>query len=82
MGIMLNKNDQNDDELSRRINADLRERAAAGLDGGEAVEGAEAPDLAEDAEYVKNFKKTNRFGWVWIVLIVLAIAALVSIAMV
>ena len=80
MGVMVNKNNQIDNELSRRINADLRAKAMAGLDDG--PEGEETPDFAEDSEYVKNFKKTSRFGWVWIVLIVLAIGAIISIVVI
>ena len=74
MGVIVNKT-QDDDELTRRINADLRSRAAQNLSEGS----AESPDLAEDSEYVKNFKKTSKFGWVWILLIVLALVAIVAI---
>ena len=79
MGIMVNKNNQIDNELTRRINADLREKAVqtSGDIGDD-----EVPDFAEDSAYVKNFKKTSRFGWVWIVLIILAIVAIVAIVMI
>lgn len=79
MGVIVNKNNQQDNELSRRINADLREKAlrASGVVGDD-----ETPDFAEDSEYVKDFKKTGRFGWVWVVLIVLAIISIISIVMV
>ena len=80
MGVMVNKNEQINNELSRRINADLRAKATAGLDEGPGDEGT--PDFAEDSEYVKNFKKTSKFGWVWIVLIVLAIGAIISIVVI
>ena len=73
MGIIVNKNDELNDELSRRISADLRERAV--------VEESD-PDFAEDAEYVKELKKTGRFSWIWIVLVVLAIISFVSIVMI
>lgn len=72
MGIIVNKNQQEDNELARRINADLREKAMETVGDGD----VSAPDLAEDAEYVKNLKKTSKFGWVWIVLIVLAIISI------
>ena len=75
MGVIVNKNDSQD-ELTRRINADLRAKAEEKLnlekDGSDV-------DLAEDAEYLKDLKKTGRFGWIWIVLIVLAILSLVII---
>ena len=74
MGVIVNKEQENNNELSRRISADLREKALkATRDKNGDV------DLAEDAEYLKDLKKTSRFGWVWIVLIVLAILSLISI---
>jgi len=75
MGVIVNKQNTNKNELSRRIDADLRERAMASAD----IEGNADPDFADDSEYVKDLKKTGRFGWVWIVLIVLAILSLISI---
>lgn len=74
MGVIVNKKD-NDNELSRRITADLRAKAMETAD----IEKAEDVDLAEDAEYLRDLKKTSRFGWVWIVLIILAILSLISI---
>ena len=74
MGVIVNKKD-NDSELSRRITADLRAKAMETVD----VEGADDVDLAEDAEYLRDLKKTGRFSWIWIVLIVLAILSLISI---
>lgn len=76
MGVIVNKNNQ-DNELSRRINADLRAKAIAqqrmmNSEGGD-------PDFVEESEYTKNMKKTGRFSWVWAVLIFLAILSLVSI---
>ena len=79
MGVIVNKNNQQDNELSRRISADLREKAlqASGVVGDE-----ETPDFAEDSEYVQDFKKTGRFGWIWVILIVLAIHSVISIVMI
>lgn len=74
MGVIINKKDD-DNELSRRITADLRAKAMEAVD----VDGGEDVDLAEDAEYLRDLKKTGRFSWVWIVLIVLAILSLISI---
>ena len=79
MGVIVNKNNQQDNELSRRINADLREKA---LKASGVVGDAETPDFAEDSEYVKDFKKTGKFGWVWVVLIILAIISVISIVMI
>lgn len=75
MGVIVNKEDTKKNELSRRIDADLRERAQATAD----IEGNADPDFAEDSEYVKNMKKTGRFSWIWLVLIVLAILSIISI---
>ena len=74
MGVIVNKENEKNDELSRRINADLRAKATTGLQ----LKGDD-PDMVEDAEYMKDLKKTGRFGWIWIVLIVLAILSLISI---
>ncbi len=77
MGVIVNKEQEENTELSRRISADLRARSAEVSQEGE----RDGVDLAEDAEYLKNLKKTGRFGWVWIVLIVLALMSLVSIVL-
>lgn len=75
MGIIVNKQNDND-EITRRINEDLRAKA---LETITIDEGASSPDLAEDAEYLKDLKKTGRFGWVWLVLIGLAALSVISI---
>ena len=75
MGVIVNKENNNNDELSRRINADLRTKMTEGTG---VIEG-DTPDLVDDADYMKDFKKTSKFGWVWIVLIVLATLSLISI---
>lgn len=72
MGVIVNKENEENDEISRRIAADLRARAAETVDGVET-------DFAEDAEYLKEMQKTSRFGWVWFVLIALAALSLISI---
>ncbi len=74
MGVIVNK-EKEQSKLSKRIGADLRNRKMAGVD----IEGEIDPDLAEDSEYLKNTKKTGRFGWMWIVLICLAILSVISI---
>ncbi|MBR3169376.1 hypothetical protein IKF23_02960 [Candidatus Saccharibacteria bacterium] len=72
MGIIVNKEDDKN-ELSRRISADLRAKAVEEFDDGEVT------NFADDSEYVRNTTKTGRFAWVWIILIVLAIVSLVII---
>ncbi len=78
MGVIVNKENTKKNELTRRIDADLKARQLATAD----IEGNEDPDFAEDSEYLKNMTKTSRFGWVWIVLIVLAILSIISIVFV
>ena len=75
MGIIVNKQNDNDD-ITRRINADLRAKATETVNIDDDVA---SPDLAEDAEYLRDLKKTGRFGWVWLVLIGLAILSVISI---
>ena len=79
MGVIVNKNNYKNDELSRRIDADLRAKALKNS----SPEGnsRKDSDFVEDAEYVKDFKKTSKFGWVWAVLIVLAVLSIISIVL-
>ena len=51
MGVIVNKNNTQDDELTRRISADLESRRD------ETQTKMNDPDLAEDAEYLKDLKK-------------------------
>lgn len=74
MGVIVNKKLEQD-KLSEKINADLRKKALNTVD----IDGDESPDFEEDSEYLKNLKKTGRFGWMWIVLIALALLALIPI---
>ncbi|MBR6964827.1 hypothetical protein IKH83_00740 [Candidatus Saccharibacteria bacterium] len=76
MGIIANKDEDRNAQLTQRINADLRAKMS------ETSKIADEPDAIEDSEYVKDLKKTGRFGWVWIVLIVLALMSLVSIILI
>lgn len=73
MGIMVSKDMDSNSDLNRRIASDLRARA-------QTVEKYGDPDFEEDSAYIEDTKKTGKFTWVWIVLIVLAIISLVCIA--
>ena len=77
MGVIVNKENNQNDELSKRINADLRTKM-----GGAGMIDGDTPDLVDDTEYVKDFKKTGKFGWVWVILVFLAILSLVSIILI
>ena len=72
MGVIVHKETERNSELSDRIAADLRARAQTTTD-------ITDPDLIEDSDYTRNLKKTSRFGWIWIVLVALAILSLVLI---
>lgn len=76
MGIIANKDEDRNAELTQRINADLRAKMS------ETSKITDDRDGVEDSEYVKDLKKTGRFGWVWIVLVVLALMSLVSIILI
>ena len=58
MGIIANKDEDRNAQLTQRINADLRAKMS------ETSKIADEPDAIEDSEYVKDLKKTGRFGWV------------------
>ena len=75
MGIIVNKENSKNDNLERMISADLRAKAA------ETMEDGEVTDFSENVDYTADTRKTGKFAWVWIVLIVLAIISLVIIFM-
>lgn len=71
MGIMVSQDDKNT-ELNQRISADLRSR----------VQSSSPYSYDEDDSLDGSSKKTGRFAWVWIILIVLAILSLIAIVVV
>ena len=75
MGIIVHKETERNTELNDRIAADLRARAQESSQISD-------PDLAEDVDYTKDLKKTGRFGWVWAVLVVLALISLAFIILI
>ena len=75
MGIIVSKNNEENSRLNDRIAADLRERAKKTTPG-------EDPDLVEESDYTKDLKKTGRYTWIWVVLIVLAVISLIVIALI
>lgn len=72
MGIMATNESERNTRLNQRITSDLRSRVQSSE--------RDDPDLVDDSSYVDNTKKTGRFGWVWAVLIILAIVSLICIA--
>ena len=75
MGIIVHKETERNTELNDRIAADLRARAQESSQISD-------PDLVEDVDYTKDLKKTGRFGWVWAVLVVLALISLAFIILI
>lgn len=75
MGIMVTKETDENARLTEKINADLRSRIQETSDSVD-------KDFAENSEYIKDLEKTSRFGWVWFVLVALAIVSLVFIAII
>ncbi|MDO4978573.1 MAG: hypothetical protein Q4E47_00225 [Candidatus Saccharibacteria bacterium] len=71
MGVIVNKEQEKNSDLNNRITADLRKKVQESS--------MEDPDFARDIDYGKDTVKTSKFGWVWIVLIVLALISLVII---
>ena len=85
MGLIVTKDLEQNSDLTERINANLRARAEENSAGGGAkrkVHKGDDPDLVEDSDYTRDLKKTGKFSWIWIVLIVLAIISLVVIALI
>ena len=75
MAIMMSNEQERNSRLNERITSDLRERTQ-----GSAWRGDAEVDFTGGDTTQKNTKKTGRFTWIWVVLIVLAILSLVSIA--
>lgn len=80
MGIMMSKDLRDSDELSRRISADLRERAQASKD--EDPDEADKGNFSDDIDKIPETKKTGRFAWLWLVLFIAAIISVILIFMI
>lgn len=74
MGIMVTKDNQDRDELSRRINADLREKMNR---TSKMTKDEKDPDFVEDSDYTKDLKKTGKYGWVFVFLIFAVLLGLI-----
>lgn len=63
-------------KLQQKIAADLAEKAKK-----KASESTgDLPDGVEDSSYLKNTKQTTSLAWIWVVIIVAALAVLVWLA--
>ena len=74
MGVMVTKEDDDNVELTRKINADLRDKVQRTQ-----IADGEDPDFIADSEYFEQYEKTGRFSWIWFVLVGLALVSLVFI---
>lgn len=74
MGVMMSKTEDDNVELTEKINADLRAKMQQTQDLPEGID----PDFA-DAEYLEGYEKKSKFSWIWFVLVALALASLVFI---
>lgn len=76
MGILV-QNSEKRSELGERISADLRER---GRRNSLATSEFDSDYDLDDREFAEaGTKKTSRFGWVWLVLIILAVGSIMVI---
>lgn len=78
MGVIVHKENDIENELTRRIDADLRAKMS---EASKVDKNKKDVDLAEDADYVKDLKRTSKYGWVWILLVLFAIVILVALGM-
>ena len=67
MGLFIRQEDSRS-ELQQRIAADLQDKAKKRLDL------ADAPDLVEDSQYIKGFKRTTSLAWVWALILIAFVA--------
>lgn len=65
------RQDENRSELQQRLATELQDRAR------KKAEEAELPDGVTDSQYIKGTKESSSLLWVWIVIGVLFIAAMI-----
>lgn len=70
MALFIQQND-NRSKLQERLAAELQERAKQNASLGD------RPDGVEDSQYIKGTQQTTSLAWIWIVVIILAIGAIV-----
>jgi len=71
MGIILNDADTRS-ELQKRVAAELQAKSKVKMPDTTEVDGV------EDSSYIENTRKTTSIGWLWIVVVVIAVIAVVS----
>ena len=73
MGVIVHKEQDKNAELSRRIAADLKIKAE---------QTALSADPVNDSDYINGSKTTSRYGWIWLILVGLAILSLILIVVI
>jgi len=70
MALFIRQNDERS-KLQEQVAAELQERAKqrAALQ--------DRPDGVSDTEYVKNTSQTGRFAWIWIIVVIAVIVAVI-----
>ncbi len=77
MGVMMTKEDDINQDLTRRIDTDLKEK----MERTQRNDGKADPDFTEDSEYVKDFKKTGKFAWLWVLVGIIAVVVLIIVGL-
>lgn len=70
MALFIRQN-ENRSKLQERLAAELQERAK------QKAQEAERPDGVDDSKYIEGTKQTTRLAWVWSILIIALIGAVI-----
>ena len=71
MGLYMKQN-ENRTELQRRLDAELRAKAAA-----RHKQESDMPDGVDDSAYIEGTKQTTSLTWAWILIVLLAIGVFI-----
>jgi len=72
MGLFI-RQDDNRSELQRRLAAELNEKARKRAE----IEDQPLPDGVSDSAYIKDTQSTTKFMWLWILLFVIGVVAVI-----
>jgi hypothetical protein len=72
MGLFI-RQDDNRSELQRRLAAELNEKARKRAE----IEDQPLPDGVSDSAYIRDTQSTTKFAWLWILLIVAGMIAVI-----
>lgn len=70
MALFIGQNDERS-ELQKQIALELQRKAK------QASEMADRPDGVEDSQYVTGMKKTTNLAWIWTIIIITAVVAII-----